>query len=119
MNMGMYWLFEYTWVCVFASVCLSVSLRLREDNGSGSAVRFFFYKMMVVMKVMKSREIIKIESNLDNTQVVSRFHLPDIGCWLTPQGQTWCHRSRNTLTGIGNLLHKRRHHCLLLATMGM
>ena len=20
--MGMYWLFEYTWVCVFASVCL-------------------------------------------------------------------------------------------------
>ena len=65
MNMGMYWLFEYTWVCVFASVCLSVSLRLREDNGSGSAVRFFFfYKMMVVMKVMKSREIIKIDQTL-------------------------------------------------------
>ena len=27
-------------MCVFASVCLSVSLRLREDNGSGSAERF-------------------------------------------------------------------------------
>ena len=43
MNMDMYWLFEYTWMCVFASVCLSVSLRLREDNGSGSAERFLFH----------------------------------------------------------------------------
>ena len=42
MNMGMYWLFEYTWVCVFVSVCLSVSLGLREDNGSGSAERFLY-----------------------------------------------------------------------------
>ena len=47
-NIGMHWLFEYTWVLVWVclSLCLSVGFKgeLREDNGSGSAERFLFVR---------------------------------------------------------------------------
>ena len=82
MNMGMYWLFEYTWVCVFASVCLSVSLRLREDNSSGSAERFLFRPFTVTNRFLYLNIVIAtrvgyIPTVTDINVIIPLHHLYD------------------------------------------